>query len=199
MNETMKEVIWVANLLFNRGLVTGSTGNISFRDGDTVYISKSGGCFGRLDENGFAKIALDGTILEGRPSKEYPLHLAMYRVSDENQVIIHTHSFYATLISCLKDKEKAFAGLYAYTPYLNMKTGGLLKAVPYQKPGSRELFADFEAVVDEKTKLYFLNNHGVVLGAKNALDGFYTLEELETNSKLLYTIEKYGKEEFQTV
>ena len=80
-----------------------------------------------------------------------------------------------------------------------MKTGGLLKAVPYQKPGSRELFADFEAVVDEKTKLYFLNNHGVVLGAKNALDGFYTLEELETNSKLLYTIEKYGKEEFQTV
>ena len=39
----------------------------------------------------------------------------------------------------------------------------------------------------------------VVLGAKNALDGFYTLEELETSSKLLYMIEKYGKEEFQTV
>ena len=199
MNETMKEVIWTANQLFNRGLVTGSTGNISFRDGDQVYISKSGGCFGRLDENGFARVALDGTILEGKPSKEYPLHLVMYRASEENQVIIHTHSFYATLISCLKDKEKAFAGLYAYTPYLNMKTGGMLKAVSYHKPGSKELFEAFESAQDNKTKLYFLNNHGVVLGAKNALDGFYTLEELEISSKLLYMIEKYGKEEFQTV
>lgn len=185
MGKRMKKVLWIAHQLFERGLVTGSTGNISFREDGYVYISKSGSCFGLLDENSFAKLTLAGEIVEGRPSKEYPMHLTMYRVSEETQIVIHTHSFYTTLVSCLKAGKTAIDGLFSYTPYLRMKTGGNIKLISYHEPGSRELFDEFEAVAEKQTGVYLLSNHGAVVASKDMMEAFYTMEELEVSAKTL--------------
>lgn len=196
MENKIEQVLWIAHQLFTRGLVTGSTGNISFRDGDDIYISKSGSCFGLLDENSFAKLTLTGEVIEGKPSKEYPLHLTMYRISEENQIVVHTHSFYTTLISCLKAGKTAVDGLFSYTPYLKMKTGGNIKTISYYKPGSRELFDAFESAADSSTNVYLLSNHGAVVAAKNMMEAFYTMEELEVSAKTLYSIWQYNKNSY---
>lgn len=188
MKENIKQVLWVAHQCFDRGLVTGSTGNISFRDGDYIYISKSGSSFGLLDENDFVKISLNGKIFGGKPSKEYPLHLALYKENPVVNAVIHTHSFYSTWVSCMTSETEIVNGLLSYTPYLQLKTNGNIGIVAYYEPGSKELFDAFSEAVDSQTSTYVLKNHGVVIGSKDIIDAFYIVEEFETSAKLLFSI-----------
>ena len=186
----IENVIWVAHTLFQRNLVTGSTGNISFRDKDIIYVSKSGSCFGRLDENSFAKISISGDILEGKPSKEWPMHLKLYQVNDECKAVIHTHSFNSTLISCVKGIEDRSDLLFKYTPYLMMQTEGKIGVVEFEKPGSKELFEQFYKVADPKLNTYILKNHGIFVSGTDILKAFYICEEFEQSSKIVLSIHK---------
>lgn len=101
LKNKIEAALWSAHNLFSKGLVNGSSGNMSFLDEDKMYITASGSCFGRLSEDDFAILDLDGNILEGKPSKEYPIHLALYQ-SNNNQAIIHTHSFLFNLVFVFK-------------------------------------------------------------------------------------------------
>ena len=183
-----EQSIWAAKTLFERGLVTGSTGNISYRENDVVYVSKSGSCFGLIDDNSFAKVTLNGEILEGKPSKEWPMHLKLYKENSEINSVIHTHSFYSTLFSCLDDV--CIKELYKYTPYLDMQTGGKIAVVDYGKPGSEDLFNKFFAKADKDINCYILKNHGVFVSADNPLKAFYIIEEFEQSSKIALSIKK---------
>ena len=116
LQEKLDAAIWSAHTLFQKGLVGGSTGNISFLHEHRMYISRSGSCFGRLRQEDFAQVDMQGTILYGKPSKEYPMHLALYQESEAYKAVIHTHSFYATVLSCYADAESHVRNLFAYTP-----------------------------------------------------------------------------------
>ena len=83
------QIKWVAKALFDRNKVSGSSGNISFKDGDYIYVSNSGSCFGLLNENSFSKFDLVGNLLSGKPSKEYPMHLKLYNNASVNLSLIH--------------------------------------------------------------------------------------------------------------
>ena len=180
--------IWSAHQLFARGLATGSTGNVSFREGDTIFVSKSGSCFGSLNDDSFAKISIDGKLLSGKPSKEWPMHLALYQQQKDTRAVIHTHSFYSALFSCMKDVQQKINSLFAYTPYLEMQTKGLIQVIPYAEPGSNELFHAFFEKVDVDTNTYLLSNHGVVVGATDMIKAFCLLEEVEQTCKLYFHV-----------
>ena len=182
---TIKEqALWVAHTLFQKGLVTGSTGNISYRDGNVVFISQSGLCFGLLDESSFAEISIDGDILKGKPSKEWPMHIKIYQECEVNAVI-HTHSLYSTIISCMdKLNTETAKALFEYTPYLEMQTNGNIGIVEYGKPGSEDLFNKFNEIVSKDTMCYILKNHGVFTTGKDMLKAFYVLEEFEQSCKI---------------
>ena len=82
LKQKLEEAVWVCHSLFERGKTAGSSANMSFRHGDRVYISASGTCFGTMKPEDFTPVALDGTPLgERKPSKEWPLHLALYEKS----------------------------------------------------------------------------------------------------------------------
>ena len=56
----ISKAIWVANSLFNRGKVSGSSANLSFLYEDCIYITGSGTCFGTLKKEDFARsVVLD--------------------------------------------------------------------------------------------------------------------------------------------
>lgn len=183
IDELLQEAIWTAQQLFAKGLVTGSTGNISFLHDDIMYISKSGSCFGRMDSDSFAQVSLSNKILKGRPSKEYPLHLALYKRNSHTQAVVHTHSFYSTALSCALHKQDAIQQLFAYTPYLNILTNGRIGCIPYHPPGSEELFASFKERVDDRD-VYLLSNHGLVVGAEGLYRAFDIIEEFEVSAKM---------------
>ena len=188
MDATLKNkietAIWVGKSLFDRGKTAGSSANMSFRHNDTIYISGSGTCFGALSESSFSVVDLDGNHVSGiKPSKELPLHLMLYRKDDSIGAVLHTHSIYSVLWSCLEHKNISDC-IPSYTPYLKMKLG-TVGLVPYAKPGSKELFDLFEKNIDQSDG-YLLQNHGAVVGDKDMMSAFFCLEELEESARVAW-------------
>lgn len=186
LNNMMNDAIWVGQSLFSRGKVSGSAANLSFRYEDKVYVTRSGSCFGRLGEDDFAVLSMDGTVLNGiKPSKEWPLHVALFQKDQSAEAVIHTHSTYATYWSCQK-WDGVSDLIPTPTPYLKMKVGEV-GFVPYAPPGTEELFEAFRSSLKE-TNCYLLENHGPILADKTMLEAFYAIEELEEASNNAYLL-----------
>lgn len=186
LNKMIEDAMWVGKSLFSRGKVSGSAANLSFKHDDKIYITKSGSSFGRLSESEFAILSMDGIVLnDTKPSKEWPLHFALYQKDESVEAVIHTHSTYATYWSCMEwDGVRDL--IPTPTPYLKMKVGEV-GFVPYEHPGSEELFNVFHHSLKE-TNCYLLENHGPILGDKTLLDAFYAIEELEEAAKNAYLL-----------
>jgi ribulose-5-phosphate 4-epimerase/fuculose-1-phosphate aldolase len=192
IQEKMQKAIWIGKSLFERNKVSGSSANMSFRHGSVIYITGSGTCFGNLANNDFAVVDLDGNpINQVKPSKELPLHLMLYHKDEKIQAVLHTHSFYATLWSCLKHEDFSDV-IPQYTPYLKMKLG-TVGLVPYGKPGSQELFQAFSKCID-KSDGFLLKNHGPIVGGKNLMSTFYILEELEESARIAWNFRNENAE-----
>lgn len=193
LQQMLSDACWIGKSLFERNKTSGSSANMSFRYQDHIYITAGGGCFGRLTADSFAVTDLDGVAQNDRkPSKELPLHLAMYQKSGNPiGAVIHVHSFYATLWSCLPHEEDRDDVIPSYTPYLGMKLGKV-RLVPYAKPGSEELFSAFRERMGEENG-YLLAHHGPVTGGVSLLDAFYGLEELEESARIAWELRKEGE------
>ena len=186
LEEKLKQAVWIAHSLFQRGKTAGSTANMSFRNGDKIYVTGSGTCFGTLLEDEFAVIDLNGSHIDGiKPSKEYPLHLSLYQERSDIEAVIHTHSFYSTIWSCLPHENEQDC-IPQYTPYLKMKLG-TVGLIPYAKPGSEALFAAFKERIKDSDG-YLLKNHGPVVGGRSLKDAFFALEELEESARVAWTL-----------
>lgn len=183
---TEKErLIWVAKNLFDHGKTTGTTGNLSISDGNRIWVSAGGSCFGTLEENDFAELDYDGKLLAGKkPSKEWPIHVMLHVNRKEPGVVLHTHSFFATLWSCLPNLDGNDA-IPAFTPYLRMKCGKV-RLIPYAAPGSPELFKSFAENISSDYSAYLLAHHGAVVSAKDAMSAYALIEELEEAAKIAW-------------
>jgi 3-dehydro-4-phosphotetronate decarboxylase len=182
----LKEAIWVAKTLYERGKATGSSANLSFMHDGEIYITGTGTCFGNLKSADFSVISSGGKQMGScSPSKELPLHQALYQKDPGIQAVIHTHSFYSTLWSCLPhENEKDI--IPSYTPYLKMKLG-TVGLIPYAKPGTQKLFEMFEERLHDSAG-YLLQNHGPVVGGLDMMSAFYILEELEESARIAWEL-----------
>ena len=163
---------------------------MSFRHEGKIYITASGSCFGTLRAEDFAVVSMDGTPLgERKPSKEWPLHLALYEKSPEIGAVLHTHSCYAVLWSFVPGLPEQDC-IPDHTPYLKMKLG-TVGTVPYEKPGSQALFDAFRQRVAQSDG-FLLKNHGPVVPGKDVMDAFYCLEELEESARIAWELFRAG-------
>lgn len=188
LKKKLKDAVWVAHSLFERGKTSGSSANLSFLHEGNVYITASGACFGMLTEADFAIVSLDGTPQNDRKaSKEFTLHKYYYEKEEKIQAVIHTHGPYAVRWSCRRfEKDRDI--IPAYTPYLDMKVGKI-GLVPYAEPGSDKLFEYFQKALD-KGEAYLLKNHGGIVGGSSLMEAFFGIEELEESAKIACMIEK---------
>lgn len=182
LEQKLQDAIWVGKVLFDRNKATGSSANLSFLHEDKVYITGSGTCFGNLEKEDFAVMDREGKHLNGiKASKELPLHLSLYNKDSSIQAVLHTHSYYSTVWSCLEHENEKDV-IPNYTPYLRMKLG-TVGMIPYAKPGSPELFQLFDERINDSDG-YLLKNHGPVVGDKDIIAAFYVLEELEESARI---------------
>lgn len=186
LDETKEQAVWVAHSLFDRNKVNGSSANLSFRYDDKIYITASGTCFGTLKVSDFAIIDMNGNNISSlKPSKELPIHLYLYQESTNIGAVLHTHSIYSVLWSFLT-AENEMDCIPNYTPYLKMIVG-TVGLIPYEKPGSQELFHAFHDRI-RWSNAYLLRQHGPVVPGKNIMDAFYGLEELEESAKIAWEL-----------
>ena len=192
LDQKLSDAVWTARSLFDRGKTSGSSANMSFRHKDRIYISATGSCFGTMKKEDFAVLSMDGTVLsEKKPSKEWPLHLALYEKSSETGAVIHTHSTFSVLWSFVPAKNDQDC-IPDHTPYLKMKLG-TVGLVPYEKPGSEALFQAFRERVGASDG-FLLKNHGPVVPGKSVMDAFFRLEELEESARIAWELFRAGLE-----
>lgn len=179
--EARSAVVRACRHLSAAGLSPGSSGNVSVRVGSRIVATPTGSALRSVVEHELAATPADQ---EGapRPTKELPLHAAMYAAHPEAIAVVHLHSPYATALACLPPDERGFAPLPPLTPYRVMRLGDV-PLVPYAPPGSADLAAGVASAAPGHPVL-LLANHGPVVAASTLDAAIDLAEELETAAQL---------------
>jgi 3-dehydro-4-phosphotetronate decarboxylase len=175
--------------LYERGLTSGSSGNLSVRIADGWLITPTNSCLGRLEPKRLSKLDGQGRAVSGDPSKEAFLHLAMYRSRPQDQAIVHLHSSHSVAVSCLADVDPAEV-LPPITAYYVMRVGRL-PLVPYFPPGDAGLAEEVERA-SRDARAVLLANHGPVVSAADLDTAVYAVEELEETARLYLLLHGRG-------
>ena len=181
--QALETLCEIAASFYARGLAFGSTGNLSVRIADQIWVTPTGRSLRNLRPDDLACVDTSGKLLNGnKPSKESPFHLAAYgNAGDRAAAIVHLHSTFSTAASCLVSPE-----FPAITPYFQMRVAPLA-VLPYFRPGSAELAeAVGDAAKDHNCML--LRNHGLICLGRTLEEAVDRTEELEETAKLLFIL-----------
>lgn len=185
--QALAQLCEIGASFYARGLAFGSTGNLSLRVGEQIWVTPTGRSLRNLRPEDLACIDASGAALNGnRASKESPFHLAAYRNAGARaSAIVHLHSTYSVALSCL-----AHPDFPAITPYFQMRVAPLA-VLPYFRPGSPELGdAVGEAAKDHNCML--LRNHGLICLGRTLDEAIDRTEELEETAKLLFLLKGHS-------
>lgn len=174
--------------LITNGLTTGSGGNISIynRDLGLVAITPSGQDYFETKIEDIIILDLEGNKVEGdlKPSSEWSMHLIFYKNREDANAIVHTHSKYATAISCMGWNLEPVHYLIGFAGYD-------VKCAKYATYGSQELAENaLEAIEDRNAVL--LGNHGLIALGTDVERAFSTAEHLEFVSEIYYLTKTLG-------
>ena len=186
MSEATKlrdQIAAFAKSIYDRGLTSGSTGNISARLSDgTVLMTPTGSSMGFLDPARISHLSPDMVLLSGdAPTKEIPLHTAFYDTRSETGAVVHLHSCHSVALSMMPDTDPEDV-IPALTPYPIMRLGRV-KLLPFFLPGDPEMGAAVRGLAGKRSAV-LLANHGPVVAGKGLEAAVYAMEELEEGAKL---------------
>lgn len=180
---SIDELVHAARDLAALGLSPGTSGNVSMRFENRVYLSATGSSMSALTTDDLAELSLDGAHLAGpQPTKEAPLHLAFYRKSEDVRAVVHLHSANAVAASCLPPYSE-FSALPPITPYFVMRVGQT-PLIPYAPPGSTEHAAELDAR-SFRFRAALLQNHGSIVAGESIAKAAEAAIELETAAEVL--------------
>ena len=167
--------------LVEAGLTKGTGGNLSIFDRATgnVAITPSGIDFFEIQPEDIVIIDLDGKVVEGNrvPSSEWAMHIMPYKYRDDIDAVVHAHTMYSALPA---------------THYMIAVAGPTVRVAKYATYGSKELAENaFEAMKDRKAVI--LANHGILAGAKDILNAFNIVEEIEYCSEVYTKAKAIGE------
>ena len=170
--------------LAGAGLSPGSSGNLSMRVGeDAIIVTPTGTALRRVTADELVLVGEDGRVRStGRPTKELPIHLAVYHARPTAAAIVHLHSPFATAVSCLPASDDGTAALPAHTPYRVMRLGAVPVAA-YAPPGSPELGASVGGLAAQNAVI-LLGNHGSLVAGSSVDAAVDLAEELEAAAQL---------------
>src|SRR3984957_19953759 len=100
-----EEICRLGRSLFERGLTPGSSGNISVRLDDGGWlVTPTNASLGSLDPARMSRLGADGKLISGdAPTKEVPLHTALYQTRSAARAVVHLHSTHSVALSMLPE------------------------------------------------------------------------------------------------
>jgi len=175
--------------LHARGLLAAADGNVSVRlPDDTVLLTPAGVNKARLVPGSLARVALDGRILEGRPSTERAMHLAVYRASADARVVVHAHP--PTAIAWTLARPELTELPTDALPEL-LLAAGRVPVVPYARPGTEEMGAVLLPFIPAH-RLLLLSRHGALAWGESMEEAVNGIERVEHSALILKAAEELG-------
>jgi L-fuculose-phosphate aldolase len=98
MIDIRDELAQVYRWLRQYGYNDSHSGNISARDGQTVWVTPTGACADTIQPEDFVACGMDGTIGDGA-SGDANLHLAVYGANAMAGAIVHSHCPHAVALT----------------------------------------------------------------------------------------------------
>ncbi|MUV36967.1 L-fuculose-phosphate aldolase [Lentibacillus sp. JNUCC-1] len=176
-----EEVFTYAKMSYDNGLTVGTSGNVSMKKGNVMYITPSALPYNEMVADDILQVDIEtGEILDGtrKASSETPMHRYIYLKNPEINAIVHTHSTYATIFAC------------AHMPippvhYTIADIGKSVPVAPYAKYGT-EALAEHVVNTLQGSNGVLLANHGVVAVGENMGDAYRRAEVIEEVAHLAY-------------
>ena len=172
-----RALVETARRAYAEKLFSGTSGNLSVHDGETMLITPTSVRYEKLTPEDVVQMDLAGNILSGTPSSEWRMHAEIYKNRPDVRAIVHTHSPYAT----------AFAAAHRPIPacLIEMRyfLGGEVPCAPYAPPGTRELgVVCAEALGDLGGCL--MANHGALAVGKDLSEALLRAEYIEDSARI---------------
>jgi 3-dehydro-4-phosphotetronate decarboxylase len=182
LEQAIDELVSAGREIDRLGLAWAASGNLSVAAGDFIAITPSGSSLGALEPDSLAIISRDGESASGpKPSKELPLHLALYERLPRSAAVVHLHSPFAVAAAC-RQPWSAHSAIPPLTPYFVMRVGRV-PMIPYARPGSLRLAESF-AAVGGTFHAALLQNHGSITAGDDVSAAVGAALELETTARL---------------
>lgn len=174
-----KEFIKYGKVLFYQGLNNSHSGNMSFRDGDSIYITRHGARLGDLSERDIVKVNLNDTRKDKKASVEVKVHRAVYLQNRGIRAIVHAHIPFGVVLS-LKEKQikpiDSEAGYYlSMIPVLACKKTICSDEVAKKLP---QMLRNHKAVI--------VKGHGVFAEGKTIEEASMFASVAESACKIIY-------------
>lgn len=190
-----EEVVRVCRLMWEKGLVAASDGNVSVRLGDGhLLTTPSGVSKGFLSPSDVVLIDMEGKPVrqpgQGKnlpqPSSEILLHLEVYRQRPDVQAVVHAHPPLAiaftiagvSLTQCVLPEVVVNLGSIPTTAY----------ATPASAEGPvviRELIRDHDALI--------IDRHGSVTVGQTLFEAYMKLEKIEHLAQVTLAARQLGR------
>jgi ribulose-5-phosphate 4-epimerase/fuculose-1-phosphate aldolase len=178
-----EEICRFARSLFERGLTPGSSGNISVKLDDGGWlVTPTNASLGFLDPARLSRLDAGGRLLSGdAPTKEVPLHNALYQTRGAARAVVHLHSTHSVALSMLPEIDPR-AALPPMTAYYVMRCGATA-LVPYYRPGDPAVADAIKGLAGRYSSV-LLVNHGPVVSGDTLEAAVFAIEELEETARL---------------
>jgi ribulose-5-phosphate 4-epimerase/fuculose-1-phosphate aldolase len=177
--EAKKTVLEAALKIREKGLVVGTSGNISLRlpnqgKKQLMAITPTSCYYDTLRIDDIPIIDFDGKNVEGnlKPSIETPLHIGIYQARKDINAIIHTHSVFASAAAV------AGIDIPAILEDQAAILGGEIKLAGYALSGSPEQLTKVLRALGNRNAV-LLANHGAIGIGKTMRDAFTACELIE--------------------
>lgn len=176
LTDAREEITRACSHLTEDGLVVGTAGNLSIREGDLLAITPSGLPYDQLRPDLVSVVEVaTGRQVDGplRPASELDLHLAALRTTGASAVV-HTHGPAATAVASLEGVRVLPAVHY----YVCMFGGYDVRVADYALYGSPELAANVEQALAGR-RAALMSNHGSVVVGESLAQAYTLTQELE--------------------
>jgi L-fuculose-phosphate aldolase len=146
--------------MWEGGLVVGSAGNVSRRVDDTrIAITPSAIFYEAMtDEQIVIVDVASGEAVEGIPSYELPMHLAVYRSRPEVGAIVHTHAPFVTTLSVLRRP------LPPVIDEMVLYLGGTIEVTDYAFTGTDAVGTNVVRTLGDRNAVLLANHGNVCVG-----------------------------------
>lgn len=184
------EVIEYGKRMISEGLTKGTGGNISVfnREKGLMAVTPSGIDYMKIKPEDIVILDVQtGKIVDGDkvPSSESDMHRIFYKYRDDIDAMVHTHSKFASGLSCTGKKLPA-------VHYLLAVAGIDVPCAEYATYGTVKLAKNaFEAM--KGTKAVLLSNHGMITGGKNLAEAYNIAENVEFCCELYFIAKAVGE------
>ena len=176
MQDAREEIIMVSRQLHDMGLLVRTWGNISSRvDDDHFLITPTGIRYEDLTPDMIVMVNINDGSYEGeyKPSSEYKVHAAAYRIREDCNFIVHTHQVFASCVGTLGIKK-------VFTYYEDEDV--TIPVARYALPGTDELARNISHTLKKYSDAngIIMANHGTLCLGENSDEAVFEAEKMET-------------------